>query len=97
MENKFTALTDTFTDFVSSFKTWAVKREEDDEQKIKDLYEEIKELDKKINDINIAMIAIGTGLAATLPVTGILAWLFPPAAPFIMVRTSSRSSLFAVD
>lgn len=85
MEGRFTGITDDFTAFVGTFKTWAIAREEADEQKIKDLFEEIAELDKKIQDITIALIAIGSGLALTLPITGILALLFLPALPWILV------------
>ncbi|KAI0774070.1 hypothetical protein C8Q74DRAFT_806184 [Fomes fomentarius] len=84
MGDKFTGLIDTFTAFVSSFKTWAVQREEADGEKIKEIFKDIEEIDKKIHDIDVAMIAIGAALAATLPATGILAALFPPAAPWIM-------------
>ncbi|KAI0774066.1 hypothetical protein C8Q74DRAFT_806615 [Fomes fomentarius] len=84
MEDRFTGLTDEFSDFVGTFKTWAKAREEADQQKIKDIYKDIEDIDKQIHDIETAMTAIEAALAATLPLTGILALLFPPAAPWII-------------
>ena len=85
MDGRFTHLVDEFTDFVGSFKEWAKAREEADQAKIKKLLEEIAEITKKIGDIDTAMKVIGGALALTLPITGILAVCFLPAAPWIIV------------
>lgn len=85
MDGRFTGLIDEFTKFVGGFKEWAKKREEADQAKIKKLLEEIATITKSITDIDTAMKIIGGTLALTLPITGILAALFPPAAPWIIV------------
>ncbi|KZT66204.1 hypothetical protein DAEQUDRAFT_730553 [Daedalea quercina L-15889] len=84
MQKRFKDLKDEFTKFVGSFSTWAKAREEADEKKIKELYKDISDIDDKINAMDAAMAVIGAGLGVTLGVTGLLATLFPPAAPWIV-------------
>lgn len=84
MEEAFNGLKDEFSGFVGTFSTWAKKRESDDNEKIQQLYKDITELDKQISALDTAIAILGGTLAATLPVTGILAVLFPPLAPIIM-------------
>ncbi|KZT66205.1 hypothetical protein DAEQUDRAFT_768233 [Daedalea quercina L-15889] len=84
MDGRFTDLIDEFTDFVGSFKDWAKTREEADQKKIKQLLKEIGEITETIGKIDTAMKVIAGALALTLPITGILAVCFPPAAPFII-------------
>ncbi|KIJ91235.1 hypothetical protein K443DRAFT_14562 [Laccaria amethystina LaAM-08-1] len=84
MQKQFDGLKDRFSKFVGSFSDWSKLREEADQEEIKNLYDEIKKLDEKIKDIDTAMKVLAAALAATLPITGILAICFPPAAPFIM-------------
>lgn len=86
MTEGFTRLKDNFSQFVGSFSTWARDREGNVNETIKKIYEDIARIDASLNSINISMTAISATLAATLPITGILALLFPPAAPFIIVR-----------
>lgn len=88
MSGRFKDLKEEFGKFVGSFSTWAKAREEADQAKIKQLYKDIAELDEKINAMDAAMAVIGAALGATLSVVGILATLFPPAAPWIVVRSS---------
>lgn len=85
MKDSFTELKDHFSQFVGSFSTWAKDREGDTNETIKRIYDNIARIDASLNDINISMTVISATLAATLPITGILALLFPPAAPFIIV------------
>ncbi|TFY60838.1 hypothetical protein EVJ58_g4896 [Rhodofomes roseus] len=84
MEDRFTKLTDRFSVFVGSFSTWAKAREEADQEKIKQLLKEIGDIDEQLSKIQTAIYAISAALAVTLPVTGILAVVFLPAAPWIM-------------
>ena len=89
MDARFGFLKSEFAKFVGSFSTWAKAREEADQEKIKELYKDIADIDKQINAIDAAIAAIGAALGATLSVVGILASLFPPAAPWIVVCFSS--------
>ena len=94
MNARFKTLKDEFATFVGSFSTWAKAREEADQEKIKQLYKDIADIDDKINAMDAAMAVIGAGLGATLGVVGLLATLFPPAAPWIVVSSSSCPSPF---
>lgn len=85
MNGRFTTLVDEFTKFVGSFKDWAKKREEADEEKITELQKEIATITESIGKIDTAMKIIGATLALTLPVTGVLAVCFPFALPWIIV------------
>lgn len=85
MDTQFKDLKDAFAEFTGSFSTWAKDKEAEDEQSIKDLYADIARLDKLIGEIDAAILAVASNLAATLPVTAILVAFFPPAAPFIIV------------
>ncbi|KAH9838007.1 uncharacterized protein C8Q71DRAFT_572436 [Rhodofomes roseus] len=81
---KFGDLKEEFAKFVGSFSTWAKEREEADQEKIKQLYKEITDIDDSLDAIESAMRVIGSSLVVTLPTTTMLALLFPPAAPWIM-------------
>lgn len=87
MEAAFNGLKDEFAAFVGTFSTWAKEREDEDNEKIKGIQKEIVELQKQIDALDAAIAALGALLGATLPITGILAALFPPLAPIIMVCT----------
>ncbi|KAI0774069.1 hypothetical protein C8Q74DRAFT_1268039 [Fomes fomentarius] len=84
MVARFKSLKDEFTEFVNGFSAWAKEREEADEEKVKQLLQDIRDLDEQIAAIETAMQVIGYSLGATIPATIALATLFPPAAPWIL-------------
>lgn len=73
--------------FVASFKGWATTKEGQEREEIKSLNEQISNLGDRIASLTKAQLAMGIVAAASLPVAGIAAACFPPAAPFILVSS----------
>ncbi|RGP80996.1 hypothetical protein FLONG3_784 [Fusarium longipes] len=81
----FTAINKSMIDFVASFKGWATTKEQDERDDIKSLNDQISDLGDRIASLTKAQLAMGIVAAASLPVAGIAAACFPPAAPFILI------------
>jgi hypothetical protein len=88
MKKKLEKLKVDFASFVGTFSSWSADKEKQDQEDIKKLQEEVKKLHEELDSVNDAILGVGIALAATLPLTGILAICFAPAAPFILVSNS---------
>ncbi|KAJ7433793.1 hypothetical protein FB451DRAFT_1313101 [Mycena latifolia] len=88
MRKRFEDLKEEFRKFTESFSKWAKPREDADGKRL-------AEIAKALRAVNIALTTIGATLALTLPITGILSALFPPAAPIIMTIGCSLAGLEA--
>ncbi|KAJ7690383.1 hypothetical protein B0H17DRAFT_1289989 [Mycena rosella] len=84
LNTDFANLKKAFETFTGTLIKWAKDREGVDAAKIATLRTDIQALDKQIGDLDVAIAAVSAALAATLPVTGLLALAFPVAAPFIV-------------
>ncbi|KAJ7645302.1 hypothetical protein B0H17DRAFT_1216088 [Mycena rosella] len=84
LNTDFADLKKGFATFTGQLVTWAKNREGVDPATIATLRSDIEALDKQIGDLDVAIAAVSASLAATLPVTGLLALAFPLAAPFII-------------
>lgn len=83
---KFTSINNNMIRFVASFAGWAKTKEAAERAEVERINGQLVELGNKIGKLKTAQIATGVvAAAAALPVAGIAAACFPPAAPFILV------------
>ena len=92
MHDRFISLKDDFSVFVGSFGTWAKEREDEDNERIEQLRKDIIELQAELERLDTALKALLVSLAATLPLTGIIAVFSGPFAPLVMVRPDILST-----
>ncbi|ORY09357.1 hypothetical protein BCR34DRAFT_615842 [Clohesyomyces aquaticus] len=85
MEKGFHDLKDGFAVFTGSFQNWAADKKAQDEERLKNVMNEINRLNDKIRDITISLYTFGAIAAFSLPVTGVIAAMSGPAAPFVIL------------
>ena len=92
MQTRFTNLKDDFSKFVGTFGTWAKDKEAQNDERVVKLQNDIIDIQAQLAKLDSALKILLAGLAATLPMTGIIAIFSGPFAPLVMVRRSHNST-----
>lgn len=77
-----------FNHLVRTFATYAERKKAKDNKRMEEINAELTDLGKKLEKINVSLVAFGALAAAALPITGVAAALSGPAAPFVIVSVS---------
>ncbi|KAH8112481.1 hypothetical protein DFH11DRAFT_1545834 [Phellopilus nigrolimitatus] len=85
LERSFSDLKFDFATFTGSFGGWAFDKEGADTKELEQARKDLETLRKELSELKIALFAVGGAAAASLPVTGILALLSGPFAPFVII------------